>query len=297
MELHKLTLEDRTWINEIALEEDMYSSDFCFGSLVLWNDYEELMCGKLEGRMIVCGKWNGMRFFFCPVGSGPIAPAINEIREICAKEDVPVHISCITEKNMGLIEQEMPGEFVFKEMGYYADYIYEIDKLADLSGRKLHSKKNHVNKFMSLYPDWRYEELRPEYFETCMSLLKIWQAGHDRPDEAEEIADEEESIRQAFSMYEEFGLEGGVLFADGKLCAFTLGEKCAKETFMVHFEKADVQIEGAFQMINMQFVRQIRDRHPEIRYINRTDDMGHESLRKAKQSYHPFCMERKYVAL
>ena len=201
------------------------------------------------------------------------------------------------EQNKAQMEQEMPGELVFEEMSDYADYIYETDKLADLSGRKLHSKKNHVNKFMSLYPDWKYEELKPEHFEACSLLLSDWQAGHGNPAERDEIESEDESIHYAFQHFSELGLEGGVLFAGGKLCAFTIGQKCAKETYMVHFEKADVQVEGSFQMINMEFVRDVRDRHPEIRYINRTDDMGHESLRKAKQSYHPFCMGKKYFAL
>lgn len=297
MDLHKLTLADKEWINEIVMQEDTRSSDFVFGSLVLWNEWEELMCGKFEGRMIVCSKWGGMRFFFSPIGSGPIAPAVNAIREFCRNEGVPMRISCVTEQNMARMEQEMPGELVFKEMEKYADYIYETDKLADLSGRKLHSKKNHVNKFMSLFPDWRYEELRPEHFEECSRLLKHWQEGHGIPEEMEEIKSEDESIHIAFSMFDELELEGGVLYANGKLCAFTIGQKCAKDTYMVHFEKADAEVEGSFQMINMEYVRWIRDHYPEIGYINRTDDMGHESLRKAKMSYHPFCKGKKFFAL
>ncbi len=85
--------------------------------------------------------------------------------------------------------------------------------------------------------------------------------------------------------------------ANGQPVAFTMGEKLCSDTYVVHFEKAMADVEGAFQMVNREFVRFILSKHPEIVYINREDDMGSENLRKAKKSYYPEFLVEKYNAV
>ena len=93
------------------------------------------------------------------------------------------------------------------------------------------------------------------------------------------------------------GVEGGLLRSAGKVIAFTVGEVLNSNTYNVHFEKAFAEIQGAYAMINREFVKYIMQIHPEIEYINREEDLGLESLRKAKQSYYPDLMVEKYTAV
>ena len=60
------------------------------------------------------------------------------------------------------LEAAFPGEFEFAADRDGYDYLYEVDRLADLTGKKLHAKRNHINRFVENNPSWVYEEITPE---------------------------------------------------------------------------------------------------------------------------------------
>lgn len=79
----------------------------------------------------------------------------------------------------------------------------------------------------------------------------------------------------------------------GRLVAFTFGEPLCGDTVVIHFEHVDPECEGAFTMINQQF---LEHEWQDYTYVNREEDMGIPGMRKAKESYHPVFMIKKYVA-
>ena len=92
--------------------------------------------------------------------------------------------------------------------------------------------------------------------------------------------------------FEEMELRGGALEANGEIIAFSLGAKLSEDTFDVHVEKAYSSIQGAYPLINQQFVL---NEASEFTYINREEDLGLPSLRKAKLSYRPDILLKKYI--
>ena len=100
---------------------------------------------------------------------------------------------------------------------------------------------------------------------------------------------------QGLHMLEELDLKGGLLRAEGDVVAFTFGEAVSDDTFVVHVEKAFAEIQGAYPLINREF---LKAEAAEFKYVNREDDTGAEGLRKAKLSYHPaFLIEKGIVTL
>ena len=83
-----------------------------------------------------------------------------------------------------------------------------------------------------------------------------------------------------------------VIDAEGKVVAFTLGERLTEDTFDVHFEKAYADLQGAYAMINREFVRRELS---DYTYINREEDMGIPGLRQAKLSYQPDSLVEKGI--
>lgn len=168
------------------------------------------------------------------------------------------------------------------------DYIYRREALAALTGGELKAKRNHVNKFRSLYPHYEYRPLTPDLFDQCMALEERWrnEARHSDPPENEHdsIAAEKQVMQFTFQHWEELGTRGGALFVDNNMIAFTYGGPITPTTFDVCVEKADTAYEGAFTVINQEFCRHLPG---QFIFVNREEDMGLPGLRKAKSSYHP----------
>ena len=73
----------------------------------------------------------------------------------------------------------------------------------------------------------------------------------------------------------------------------TLGSRLSEDTFDIHFEKALDEYDGAYAAINREFACYLRGKYPQLKWLNREDDMGLEGLRKAKESYLPHHMVQK----
>jgi hypothetical protein len=170
------------------------------------------------------------------------------------------------------------------------DYVYEREKLETLKGKKLHAKRNHINKFLSLYPEFEYRKLDSSMTQDCIALYDQWQ--EEKEEENAEYNEERASVLLALKHMKELELSGGAIFIDEKLVAFTLGERLQPHMQLVHIEKADALYEGIYPMINQQYVK---NECMDVELINREEDMGLEGMRKAKRAYYPIKMIEKYM--
>lgn len=127
--------------------------------------------------------------------------------------------------------------------------------------------------------------------EECFQMALKWRNDNGCNDDEEKNAEMCVTLN-ALRLFEELELSGGVLRVDGEIVAFTLGEPVCSDTFVVHIEKAFADIQGAYPMINQQFVEH---ECMDYLYVNREEDTGSEGLRKAKLSYRPVFMVEKGV--
>jgi hypothetical protein len=294
IEFHAVTLLDKEWIDRHVFCENSPSADYNFGNMFIWDaHYRQLVCCQGE-RTLTKVRLHGEPAFVFPIGCGPLKPAVEALRAYAAAKGYPFRLRGVTEKHRAELEALYPGRFAYTEEARYADYIYEAEKLASYAGKALHGKKNHCNRFEAEH-DWSFVPLTRELIPDCLSMLESWTEDNaERLDES--IVHEHAAIERAFAHYEALGLEGGVLFADGKLLGFSFGEMNALDTFDTHVEKAAAEINGAYPMVCRELTRMLMARHPELRFINREDDMGLEALRRSKESYKPLYLLKKYTA-
>jgi len=293
LEFKPVELSDKPQVDSAMWAENSRSADFNFANIYMWDKTYKQCVSHSHNRTFIKAQYSESPFFVYPIGSGDLKSALEELYDYAEKNSFPFCLRGITQEHIQHLEAVCPGKFSFREDRAYFDYIYSAEKLASLSGKKLHSKRNHINRFIESN-DWSFEPLSTELVPECMALLAGWEATFPDPHDVDLLA-EHAAIYRAFKNFEYLQLEGGVLRSAGKLIAFTIGEKISSDTYNIHFEKAHADIQGSYPMINREFARYILDIHPEIKYINREDDMGKENLRKAKLSYYPEFLLEKYT--
>lgn len=293
IDFRPVRIEDKAWADKFIFAEDSRSADFNFGNIYMWDSTYRQRLAQVGDRLLTKLKYLDRPFFAFPIGSGDVRPAVDALTEFACERGYPLAIRGITPENRSLLERAYPGRFSFTADRDNFDYVYLAEKLATMGGKKLHGKRNFCNRFEREHT-WEFRRLTKELIPDCMRMLGQWQAEFEMPPEG--LEDEHAAIVRGFMRYAALNLEGGVLYADGRAVGFTVGEKISSDTFDIHFEKAFASIPGAYPMVCRSFARQILADHPEIKYLNREDDMGHENLRNAKLEYYPEFMVEKFTA-
>ena len=289
-----VTLCDKPWVDELVSLENSPSADYNFGNIYIWDKRYRRLIARLGDRMLTKLRYSGPPIFVFPIGAGPLRPAIEAMRGLAAEVDCPLVIRGVTPAHIAMLEAEYPACFDFIPERDGWDYLYLAERLASYAGKAMHGKKNHCNRFEA-ENDWEFRPLSYELIPACLDMLDIWSEENSaRLDPS--VSYEHDAIVRAFAAYEWLGLEGGVLFANGQIVGFSIGEMCSGNTFDVHFEKARIDLNGAYPMVCRELTRLMLQRHPGLVYINREEDMGFEALRRSKQSYKPVAMVEKYVA-
>ena len=289
-----VTLGDKPWVDEIVFTENSPSADYNFGNIYIWDKTYRQQIARCGDRMLTLFDYEGVPGFVFPIGSGPLEPAMEALRESAAELGCPLVLCGVTEEHRAQLEALYPGRFTFSAEEDTYDYLYSAERLATYAGKALHGKKNHCNRFEAEF-DWDFRPLTRALIPDCLDMLALWSEENSaRLDPS--VEEEYEAILRAFENYEALELEGGVLFADGLIAGFSLGEMCSRDTFDVHFEKAEISLNGAYPMVCRELTRMLLQRHPGLRFINREDDMGLDSLRQSKLSYRPETLLVKYDA-
>lgn len=288
-------LNDKEWIQPLLVKADLSGCHQNFTNIFAWAETYKYRVAKVNDFLVVkSGHIVDEPAYFWPAGSGDVRAVLEVIKQDAEDCGHDLILAGLSPENMAELRILYPDSFEYQENRDSFDYVYLLDKLITLSGNKLHSKRNHINRFKE-NPDWSFEPITLENLAECWEMNKAW-CKANRYEEDEQLVEELCAVRRCFNNFISLGLEGGLLRLDGRIIAFTMGDKLNSNTYDIHIEKAFGEIQGAYQMINREFAVLIKERHPEIIYVNREEDMGYEGLRKAKLSYHPVKMEEKFWA-
>ncbi|HIX99498.1 DUF2156 domain-containing protein [Faecalicatena contorta] len=286
-------LEDKEVISHYFKHHTSRSCERTFVNVFLWARFYNVTFAIIEDTLVFKSEDENSFAFAYPAGEPEnVKKALDTLYQYSQERGVPFRLYNVTPDHFEQIEAWYPGRFQIEYNEDLADYVYESEKLCTLAGKKLHGKRNHINKFKSLYEGrWSYETMSGDNVAECFQMALKWRnlnGCDDDPEKNSEMCVTLNSLR----LFRELELTGGILRVDGQIVAFTIGEPVCSDTFVVHIEKAFPDVQGAYTMINQQFVEH---ECMDYRYVNREEDTGDEGLRKAKRSYRPVFMVEKGV--
>lgn len=293
MNFKNIELSDRSWMQKRLAEGNLRGSEYCFSNSYNWRSVYGVQVGEACGMLVIKCTTPSVSYSY-PVGSGSLAGAVEEIVTDAQQSGLPLRINCIPTQGKEQLEQLFPSVFTFTFDRDSCDYLYERESLVTLAGKKLQSKRNHINKFKENFPQWQYEAMTTQNLPDCMAMNDKWCRQYGCKEDAG-LLQESCAVKSAFENFAALGLLGGLLRCQpgGEVVAYTMGTPLCSDTFIVHIEKAYHEIQGAYPMINREFIAHSGGQYT---YINREDDTGAEGLRKAKLSYRPAILLEKYHA-
>ena len=295
IDFKELEKADKPRLDAFFKERYYENSHFNFTNLYMWRQPYHIMWAVEDGVLYMKAEWEGRVFAMQPFG--PISKMEDAITHWLAyfrEIGQPFEISGI-ERSMAERLQAYPGAvFDVQADRDNFDYVYRSEDLIQLAGRKYHSKKNHLNSFHKNYAEAEYLPITDEIVTQCKLNINGWykRREQDMPDDPF-IENERAAIIEVLNNFADFGLKGGALLVGKRIVAFTFGEQLNRDTAVIHVEKADPEVRGAYPAINQAF---IAHEWADMTYINREEDMGLDGLRQAKESYKPVKMIEKFNA-
>ena len=289
----RLDLHKKQEYNRYLMHCGERGCEYSFVNIFLWGRQKAAF---LDDTLVFFSQFDRRSVYPFPVGRGDLKPALDALIHDARMRGIPCCLSCMTEADCRLVEQLYPGRFRFHADRDSYDYIYSIDDLADLKGRKFQKKRPHLHRFEENHPDCRVLPLDENTRAAAFCMLQSWYENRLQADPTMDFDLEKVAMERAFAFQIPLGLEGIVLMDGNEVLAFAMGSFLREDTFDIHFEKAREDIQGAYAAVNRAFARHLRQKYPQLRWLNREDDMGLEGLRRAKLSYNPAMLLEKYWA-
>lgn len=291
MNFQRLTLADRSRYNALLFADGERACEYSFANMYLWG--RQMACFTGE-NVAFFSHFHGKSVYPYPLGPGDKRELILRLLADSRKRGIPLRMTGLSGEEAEQLRQWFPGDFYIRLDRDSFDYVYDIHDLADLKGRKFQKKRNHVNRFQAEHPDYRVEPLTACNLGRVQNMVNDWYQIRMRQDPGGNYLLENLALTKALRQYEALGMEGLVLLDGEEVLAVTMCSRLSMDTMDIHFEKAREDVEGAYAVINQAFAGYLREKYPEVKYLNREDDLGIEGLRKAKLSYQPHHMVEKY---
>lgn len=257
------SISDGDWIRKIIAESGNMGSDVSFANMYLLREKYDIQICSYRGFLLRhYNGYYGRKGYTFPIGTGSLEKALQALKEDAKKRREPLYFCLLTEE------------------------------LANLAGKAFHKKKNHFSKFVRTYPEYRFEQIGAANWQDAVLVEDMWYYEHLQ-EEDESQKKEYAAVKEALEHFEQLELLGGLLYVNDTPAAMTVASYINEDTCDIHFEKAvgECVTNGAYAAINRLFAQTLN-----CTWLNREEDIGIEGLRKAKMSYHPKMLVKKYNA-
>ncbi len=282
-------ITDRKLIHTALWKYQPETSELTFTNLFMWRKKYKYQWCKYEDWLLFIASCSDGKIYALP----PVGPPSR-------KRAVFLLLDWLSEQTSGepeikradtrlIMELQPSTGFSTESTRTHFDYLYYTTDLINLSGRKYHSKRNHLKQFLKKYTI-DYRPVSDTRISECMEFSSRWCKINNCYSEPS-LCEEYVAINEALSQFNRLQLCGAAIYINGRMEAFALGELLNNNTAVIHVEKASTEFHGIYAAINQMFCA---NQFKNTTFINREQDLGNDGLRKAKLSYHPAKLVEKF---
>lgn len=281
-----IELEHKSIIQQYAAQANYRNCDFSFANLYCWKSKFKTSFVEIDGFLLlsfICE--DGLPCFMMPIGNGNLTAILHKMINDANEKSYRFRIHAVTEDMYAQLHEALPDKLLFREYRDFFEYIYLTEDLIRLSGKKYQSKRNHANRFERENSHFQIEQISADNKHDCLQIYEQWVEEYHKHNAEENLNFERQAVITALEHFQILDLSGILIRVGEQAVAFSYGAPLNNDTFCVHAEKAISGLNGTYAFVNRTFATMIAK---DYRYLNREEDLGIESLRKAKLSYHPF---------
>jgi len=129
------TLQDKALYEEYLSGDKERGCEFSFANLYLWGRQSFAL---LHGHVVLFSQFDRRSIYPYPVGNGDKKAVLDAIIADAKERGIACRISGLGESAKKTLEQLYPNQFRFHCDEGSWDYVYDINDLADLGGKKYH---------------------------------------------------------------------------------------------------------------------------------------------------------------
>lgn len=289
LEFKCVSAKDFERYNKYRALDATNASEGVFATMFIWNKYYNLEFAENGEFLFIRFNIKGRKpSYFFPIGKGDLERALSELSEYSESRGEKLRFRLVSAENAERLKRISEKRFNFTEDRNCFDYVYLTEKMISLSGKKLHSKRNHLNYFFDNY-DYEYIKVtEPLLLAQCAEKAQAWVGAKTKNTNSFELG----AMERYFEHFFKFNQKGAVIKIDGDIVAMSFGERLNRDMALIQIELADESFRGAYQAINKLFCE---NEWKDCKYVNREEDMGLEGLRRAKTSYQPEFLVEKFI--
>ena len=230
LDFQDISIEDRERVeNYFEFLEEPFC-DFTFGNLFCWSVVENTKIAFINNFIFIRFSDDEKFYYSFPLGNGEIKNAINLIIEDAKINNKKFQFVCLNKNQTKILKEIFEEKIKINENRDAFDYVYSVEKMSTLSGRKYHSKKNHFNSFKNKY-NFKFELINEENISECILFAHEWYSENEA---TSTLVREQKALECAFENYFKLNLIGAIIKVENKIVAFCIGEEMYNKNKKVH---------------------------------------------------------------
>ena len=301
LDFRPITLEDKERIEKYTFRYGENSCQSSFVSMYAHSGKYGDSFAEKDGRLYICRTHlctAQEKVYLYPMGDTSseegLRTAISELLTDAEGEGKHTVFHTVTDEMKKRMEQIFPDAFHFFEERDCFEYIYQRQRLAELSGSSFQVMRRQYRLFYRKYSaQVTIEKITPKIIPEILDFQCRWMEERMRHGGNTGLYEEDIAIRKELEEFEALDLFGIVIRVNGAIAGYAFGVPISGNCFDLLAEKGDRSIPYVYQALKKELPVHCDERYI---YFNWEEDVGSPGLREMKLRYRPDILMIKYRA-